>query len=244
VVPEQVPKIRWDEHGTPHSVVFDDQYFCKDNGYEEGIYVCCHGNSLRERFLKLDPGVQGTFVILETGFGTGLDFSCVWELWDQSAPVSWRLHFLSVELYPLSPEEVVRALDRWPSLSIYKTELVQQYRPCIGQVAEMFFREGRVCLTIVFDDVIAGLEKIKEKALAGNGADACFLDGFAPSKNSRMWSPEVFRGIAALSKPGTTFSTFTVAGTVRRGLEACGFVVKKIPGHGKKKQILTGVFEQ
>jgi tRNA 5-methylaminomethyl-2-thiouridine biosynthesis bifunctional protein len=57
-----------------------------------------------------------------------------------------------------------------------------------------------------------------------------------------MWSEEVFKGIATLSKPGTTFSTFTVAGIVRRGLEAQGFVVQKIPGHGKKKQILQGYF--
>ena len=57
-----------------------------------------------------------------------------------------------------------------------------------------------------------------------------------------MWSQVVFQGVAALSKPGTTLSTFTVAGIVRRGLQAQGFVVKKVPGHGKKTQILTAVF--
>ena len=106
----------------------------------------------------------------------------------------------------------------------------------------MAFDDGRVRVTVVFDDAAAGLRRIREGKIAPDGVDACFLDGFAPSKNPAMWSPQVFREVAALSKPGTTFSTFTVAGSVRRGLEACGFSLQKMPGHGKKRQILTGVF--
>jgi len=234
-------RIAWDERGTPRSLPFDDQYFCKDNGYEEGIHVCCHGNSLRERFSGLDPEVKGTFTVLETGFGTGLDFCCAWELWDRCAPGSWTLRFLSVELFPVSPEDMDRALGVWPALLAYKTKLLAQYQPCPGNIQDMVFLEGRVRLTVVFDDAAAGLRRIKEQGLAGQGADACFLDGFAPSKNPRMWSREVFEGVAALSRSGTTFSTFTVAGSVRRGLQAVGFSVRKAPGHGKKKQILTGV---
>lgn len=235
-------KIRWDERGTPHAVDFDDQYFCKDNGYEEGIHVCCHGNALQERFSKLDPRVNGTFTVLETGFGTGLDFCCAWELLDRCAPPSWTLHFVSVELFPVSPQDMDRALGLWPSLSSYKAALLAQYDPALGDISRMSFAAGRVRLTVVIDDVVKGLERIRKEQLAGEGADACFLDGFAPAKNPRMWLPEVFRGVAALSKPGTTFSTFTVAGPVRRGLQACGFTVRKVPGHGKKKQILTGAF--
>ena len=234
--------IFWDEFGTPHSVAFDDQYFCKDNGYEEGIHVCCHGNSLRERFSELDPAQKGTFIILETGFGTGLDFCCAWELWDACAPASWTLSFISVELFPLVPEDMGRALGLWPSLARYRTDLLSQYKVLPHDILQMAFSEGRVHLTLVFDDAAAGLRRIKEEGFAHVGADACFLDGFAPSKNPAMWSQEVFQGVAALSKPGTTLSTFTVAGIVRRGLQAQGFVVKKVPGHGKKKQILTAVF--
>lgn len=241
-MPEHASQIRWNEHGVPHSVAFDDQYFCKDNGYEEGIHVCCHGNSLRGRFLKLDPALKGTFTILETGFGTGLDFCCAWELWDQCAPSSWTLHFLSVELFPLSAEDMARALSLWPSLSAYTAQLLEQYQPCDGKIQDMSLSGGRVRLTLVVDDAAAGLGRIKKENFAPQGADACFLDGFAPSKNPRMWSQEVFNGVAALSRKGTTLSTFTVAGAVRRGLEASGFTVQKIPGHGKKKQILTAVF--
>ncbi len=230
----------WDERGIPHSSIFNDQYFCKDNGYAEGIHVCCHGNNLPERFAKLDPDASGVFTIIETGFGTGLDFCCAWELWDKCAPRSWKLNFISVELYSLLPDEIDRALRLWPSLDAYKKALVAQYVPLPGRAGEMIFDGSRVRLTIFFDDVVLALHRIKEREIAPLGADAWFLDGFGPAKNPRMWSDEVFAAMTKLSRTGTTCSTFTVAGLVRRGLEANGFAVKKIPGHGKKKEMLMG----
>jgi tRNA 5-methylaminomethyl-2-thiouridine biosynthesis bifunctional protein len=236
-------QVTWDEHGMPHSVVFDDKYFCKDCGYEEALYVACQGNRLRERFSALDPAVKGTFTIIETGFGTGLDFCCAWQLWDECAPASWVLHFISVELYPLSAEQVARALGLWPCLSPQKEELVSKYGPVPGGIGHFDLEGGRVGLTIVFDHVVSALASIREKEFAADGADAWFLDGFAPSKNPEMWSDKVFEGMSALSRKGTTLSTFTVAGFVRRGLEACGFEVQRIIGHGVKKNVLTGYFK-
>ncbi len=235
-----IAQVHWDVHGVPYSTVFDDKYFCKDNGYEEARHVGCGGNALQERFSGLDPAAPGTFTIIETGFGTGLDFCCAWELWDQYAPKSWLLRFISIELYPLPLDHLDRALGLWPKLSAYKDELAAQYQPIPGGISDMYFRDHRVHLTIVFDDVVLALQRIKDDGLAGIGADAWFLDGFAPSKNPRMWSSEVLDGVAALSCAGTTFSTFTVAGVVRRGLEARGFVALKSPGHGLKRHILTG----
>ena len=73
--------------------------------------------------------------------------------------------------------------------------------------------------------------------------DAWYLDGFAPAKNPDMWQIELFDTLAKLSKPGTTISTFTSAGIVRRGLIAAGFKMSKVPGPGKKREISFGVKE-
>ncbi|MBF0594352.1 MAG: tRNA (5-methylaminomethyl-2-thiouridine)(34)-methyltransferase MnmD [Candidatus Omnitrophica bacterium] len=235
--------IMWDDCGMPHSVLFDDKYFCRESGYEEALYVACHGNRLRERFSALDSLVTGTFTIIETGFGTGLDFCCAWQLWEECAPRSWSLNFVSLELYPLSAEQIARALDLWPCLSPHKEELAAVYKP-VPDMGVYLLSEGRVRLTIVFDDVLRALRAISEQKLAPNGADAWFLDGFAPSKNPRMWSDGVFEGMARLSRPGTTLSTFTVAGFVRRGLSARGFEVQRVSGHGEKKNVLTGHFKK
>ncbi|MEI9965391.1 MAG: FAD-dependent oxidoreductase [Caulobacteraceae bacterium] len=69
-------------------------------------------------------------------------------------------------------------------------------------------------------------------------ADAWFLDGFSPAKNPQMWSEAVLALVAARSAPGARAATFTVAGAVRRGLQAAGFTVSKQPGFGRKAERL------
>jgi tRNA 5-methylaminomethyl-2-thiouridine biosynthesis bifunctional protein len=73
--------------------------------------------------------------------------------------------------------------------------------------------------------------------------DAWFLDGFAPAKNPEMWTEKLFQTIADLSNTCTTFSTFTAAGIVRRGLTNVGFEVQKVPGFGHKREMLKGEFK-
>ncbi len=236
------PLLTWDTQGLPHSVIFDDKYFCKENGFEETIHVSCKGNALPKRFAKLDPNGKGTFTIIETGFGTGLSFCAAWKVWQKCAPKSWDLHFVSIELYPLPSEDIARALSLWPSLSDYPKLLLAQYKPQKEGMIDLYFKDSRVRLTLVFDDVVVALKNIHRNRLT-QGADAWFLNGFAPAKNPKMWSDEVFEHMAPLSKKGTTLSTFTVAGFVRRGLEAQGFEVAKIKGYGEKKHILTGIFK-
>ncbi len=234
--------IRWDAKGVPHSITFRDKYFCTQNGYEECCYVSDQGNSLRERFLKLDPYVKGTFTIIETGFGSGLSFCCAWQLWEQSAPASWTLHFISIELYPLSSSDLNRALSVWPVLSSYQEALVAQYKPSQSSVEHFYFNNDHIHLTIVFEDVVIALKEIHKQGFAANGADAWLLNGFSPFSNPLMWTTDVFKGMALLSRQGTTLSTFTVAVAVRQGLEAEGFIVEKIPGYGTKRHVLKGFF--
>jgi tRNA 5-methylaminomethyl-2-thiouridine biosynthesis bifunctional protein len=240
--PSSFASVRWDEKNVPYAAAFDDHYFCADNGYEEAVHVGVLGNALPERFRALDPKRPGTFTIIETGFGTGLDLCCAWEAWDAFAPASWALSFVSLELYPVRLEDMARALGAWTRLAKYRKVLLGQYAPVPGGVQKMSFADGRLRLTVVFDEVVSALKRIREEALAPGKADAWFLDGFGPSRNPDMWREEVFAEVAALSHPGTTFSTFTAAGQVRRLLAKYGFTVQKVPAHGKKRQMLTGRF--
>ncbi len=72
--------------------------------------------------------------------------------------------------------------------------------------------------------------------------DAWYLDGFAPARNPDMWQQALFTSLYLLSKPGTTLSTFTSAGFVRRGLTDAGFTINKVPGLGKKRENLSGKY--
>ncbi len=232
-------QLDWDEKGLPRSVQFDDKYFCQENGYRESIHVFCGGNHLGERFEQMGVSDGKTFRIGETGFGTGLNFLSAWQLFDQSAPKDAKLHFISLDQFPLSPDDLRKALKLWPELEIYSQSLIAQYADITADQPHISLQEGRVTLTLVFDHVVSALEKLGVEQFQ---MDAWFLDGFDPAKNPDMWAPEVFRAMAGLSYPGTTVATFTSAGFVRRSLMEAGFQMERAKGFGRKRHMLKGVF--
>jgi len=133
-------------------------------------------------------------------------------------------------------------LGVWAEVIPQADELIANYQVPSDKVGVFNFDRGRVRLTVIFEDIILGLESIAREGLAIPRADALFLDGFSPRKNPEMWTEKVFAGLARLSGPGTTLATFTVAGWVRRGLETQGFKTQKVTGCGCKNQMLEGAF--
>jgi tRNA 5-methylaminomethyl-2-thiouridine biosynthesis bifunctional protein len=94
------------------------------------------------------------------------------------------------------------------------------------------FDQGRVVLTLFFADV----KIARDLQLA---ADAFFLDGFSPAKNPEMWTPALMRSLSRLAARGATAATWSVAGEVRRALQATGFAVKKEKGFASKGEMLV-----
>ncbi|MGN8274022.1 bifunctional tRNA (5-methylaminomethyl-2-thiouridine)(34)-methyltransferase MnmD/FAD-dependent 5-carboxymethylaminomethyl-2-thiouridine(34) oxidoreductase MnmC [Pseudomonas sp. SMN5] len=227
-------QLDWDEHGRPRSRVFDDVYFSDQSGLEETRYVFLEQNNLAERFAALPE--NGRLVIGETGFGTGLNFLCAWQLFEQCAPAGARLHFVSVEKYPLSRQDLQRALALWPGLKLQADQLLAQYIAIHPGFQRLTLADGRVTLTLLIGDALEQLPQLDGQI------DAWFLDGFAPARNPEMWTSELFAELARLAAPGATLSTFTSTGWVRRLLNAAGFKMKRTPGIGHKWEILRGVF--
>jgi len=227
-------QLDWDDQGLPRSRVFDDVYFSNLSGLDETRYVFLEQNALRERFAALPVG--GKLVIGETGFGTGLNFLCAWQLFEQHAVAGARLHFVSVEKYPLSLPDLQRALALWPELKSFADQLLAQYVAIHQGFQRLILDHGRITLTLLIGDVLEQLPQLDAQI------DAWFLDGFAPAKNPDMWTAELFVELARLAAPGSTISTFTSTGWVRRLLNAAGFKMKRTPGIGHKWEILRGVF--
>ncbi|MFW9077850.1 bifunctional tRNA (5-methylaminomethyl-2-thiouridine)(34)-methyltransferase MnmD/FAD-dependent 5-carboxymethylaminomethyl-2-thiouridine(34) oxidoreductase MnmC [Pseudomonas sp. P2757] len=227
-------QLDWDDQGLPRSRVFNDVYFSDLSGLDETRYVFLEQNRLAERFAEL--GSNGRLVIGETGFGTGLNFLCAWQLFEQHAVAGARLHFVSVEKYPLSPADLQRALALWPELKPLADQLLAQYVAIHQGFQRIVLDNGRVTLTLLIGDALEQLPQLDAQI------DAWFLDGFAPAKNPDMWTAELFAELARLAAPGSTISTFTSTGWVRRLLNAAGFKMKRTPGIGHKWEILRGAF--
>jgi len=237
----QTAKIHYNEQGTPVSDQFGDVYFSNESGLEETQYVFLRQNCLPERWLEHPAAF---FHIIETGFGTGLNFLLAWHHFRQAMALApamrcQRLYFSSFEKYPMTRADLALALQQWPTLAPLATELLAYYPPALPGCHRLVLDQGRVILDLWLGDVLDSMPQLSGQ----NSADAWFLDGFAPSKNPQMWQPELFSQMARLSKPGCTVATFTSAGLVRRGLSEAGFVVRKIKGYGRKREMSVGTFE-
>ena len=224
------PDLDWSRPGTPAARGFDDIYFSTDGGLQETQSVFLHGCGMPEIW-----NGRKVFTIAELGFGTGLNFLAARQMWDTHSPDDARLHFVSIEKYPLDQDQLRMTLGHWPELAPYADELIARWP---GRVRGMHRIEfGRVVLTLVHDDISAALDQLSMQA------DAWFLDGFSPAKNPDMWTPEVMQKIAGLSAPGARLATFSVAGHIRSSLSAAGFTVEKKPGFGRKRHRLEARFD-
>lgn len=220
--------------GVPFAEDFADAYCSDAGGLAESDYVFLQQNGLP---LRWQSHTQPVFHIIETGFGTGTNFLLTWLRFCQFKQLypnasCQRLHFTSIEKYPLTPADLQQALAIHPQLQPYAQQLLQQYPLCIEGCHRLMFEQGGVILDLWLGDVSAVMPNLA-------AADAVFLDGFAPSKNPQMWQPSLFSALAALSHSSTTIATFTAAGSVKRGLEQAGFTVKKVKGFGRKREMIT-----
>lgn len=218
--------------GAPYSDYFDDIYFSKDDGLAETQHVFLNGNNLPATWQGKE-----SFSIFETGFGTGLNFFAVWDLFEKNADENQTLDFVSIEKYPLSPETIKKALEPWSALFKDKIETLCNLYPIRMRGTHRIKISKRVTLTLIFDDVNDALPTLT------SCFDCWFLDGFTPAKNPDMWSQDLFEQMARLSKSNASFATFTAAGDVRRGLQAVGFDVQKSKGFGHKRDMIVGTFQ-
>jgi tRNA 5-methylaminomethyl-2-thiouridine biosynthesis bifunctional protein len=225
------PGLVWRDRGTPASNRFGDIYFSSEDGLAESRHTFLAGNGLPEAWSG-----RAQFVIAETGFGTGLNFLATWKTWRETATPNAVLHYLAVEGFPLSREQLGDCLAPWNELTAYSDALLAAYPPVHDGFHRVWFDQGRVALTLMIGEAAEVLAEAEAQV------DAWFLDGFAPSRNPEMWSPEVFAEVARLSAPGASLATFTVARPVRQDLAMAGFTLEKRPGYGRKREMLTGRF--
>ncbi|APD94543.1 methyltransferase [Alteromonas mediterranea] len=237
-------QVHFNESGTPVADHFDDVYFSNDSGIDETQHVFVAGNDLLERWQQWR---NPTFVIAETGFGTGLNFLVAMRAFNEfkatnpNHPLK-HLYFITTEKFPLPQQDMQRALEAFPALKDEAQALASLYPMGLEGCHRLHFDNHSTTLDLWIGDVH---ELLPQWHSPVNGLiDAWFLDGFAPSKNPDMWTDVLFSQMARLSKTGTTFGTFTAAGIVKRGLAGVGFDIKKRKGFGRKRDMLTGVFNQ
>jgi tRNA 5-methylaminomethyl-2-thiouridine biosynthesis bifunctional protein len=225
-MPEALVAARLAFHdGIPFSERYGDVYHSGAGGPAQSGHVFLAGNSLPQRWAG-----RRRFVILETGFGLGVNFLVTLRAWRQDPHRSARLHFVSIEKHPFTLADLQTAHAAYPELHDEAAELHARWPVLVPGAHRLEF--GGAVLTLFFGDI----KLARDLRLL---ADAFYLDGFAPAKNPEMWTPQTLRALSRLAAPGATAATWSVAGSLRAALEETGFRVEKRPGFGEKREMLV-----
>ncbi|MBU1396462.1 MAG: bifunctional tRNA (5-methylaminomethyl-2-thiouridine)(34)-methyltransferase MnmD/FAD-dependent 5-carboxymethylaminomethyl-2-thiouridine(34) oxidoreductase MnmC, partial [Gammaproteobacteria bacterium] len=122
--------------GAPDSAV------CGDIGQARHVFL--QGCGLPEKWAGREA-----FVVLETGFGSGLNFLATWAAWRADPARAARLHFLSVEKHPFRADDLARLHARWPECAALSSELRANWPTLTPGFHRIALDGGRVQLTLM-----------------------------------------------------------------------------------------------
>jgi tRNA 5-methylaminomethyl-2-thiouridine biosynthesis bifunctional protein len=225
----ETERLAFDATGAPFSERYGDVYASRDGALAQARHVFLGGNDLPQRWRD-----RAQFVIIETGFGLGTNFLATWQAWRDDPQRCERLHFVSVELHPVGAGDLVNTVPA--ELRPLARELAARWPLPLPGLHRIEFEAGRVVLTLALGDA----REVVPQLVCG--ADAFYLDGFAPARNPRMWELALIKALARLARPGATLATWTAARAVRDALAGCGFEVALRAGFGRKREMLAARF--
>lgn len=221
----------FDAENRPISPLFGDIYHTNAGALQQAESVFLAGNGLPQGWRN-----RHNFVILELGFGFGVNFLATLKAWKNDAESPKFLEYFAIEKFPLKINDFLHfhPLKNFKELD----EIAAQYPPAAAGFYTLTFEHGNkhCLLRLILGDVEKFLPTLDAKI------DAIFLDGFSPAKNPEMWTENVAKALWRLSFYGTTLASWSVSGAVRRNLESSEFALKKEKGLGQKRERLTGFF--
>lgn len=227
-------ELEYTPDGTPWSAAFGDIYHSRSGGLEQARHVFLGGNQLLGEAARWCD--QQRFVIVETGFGLGLNFLATWQAWRQQERRPRRLIYIAFEKHPFCRDDLQQLHGQWPELAELATQLHAQWPQLLPGAHRLSLDAEQVVLLLFFGAAESQLPRLRAKV------DAFYLDGFAPERNPELWSPRIYSSLARLANTGATLATWSAAGHIRRALRDSGFHIAKRPGFGSKRDMTAGCF--
>lgn len=210
-------KITSDGSSTIHIPEWNEQYHSKHGAIQEAYHV----------FIKhgLNEITKENVHILEIGFGTGLN--CFITYLEHSKPI----YYTGVEAYPISLGEMEQ-LNYVQQLKANKQkDIFEKIHTCsweeMHEIEDQFYVTKRKQL----------FQEITDK----NVYDLVYFDAFGARVQPELWTEDIFRRMYEAMKLDAILVTYAAKGSVRRAMQACGFVVERLPGPPGKREMLRGV---
>lgn len=198
----------------------DEHYHSVNGALREAIHIFIQAGlrSLEKDFVR----------IAEVGFGTGLNAFLTLKEVEQNQ--SHHIDYYTIEKYPL-PMNTIQALNYgeliWQEHQELFTALHAADWNCEQKITDRFS--------------LHKIEGDSNTCELPDQIDLIYFDAFAPEKQPEMWNQAIYDRLYAHTASGGVIVTYCAKGVVRRGMQAAGFEMSRLPGPPGKRHILRGI---
>lgn len=197
-------------------VDIDEQYHSKHGAIQEAYHVFIkHGLDL----------FTDEISILEIGFGTGLNgFISFLE----SQKRHLIIDYVGIEAYPISKEE-------FKSLN-FVTELHAEHQKEVFDT--MYEAPWGKKISINSNFYLTKRQQFFKDITDVNMFNLIYFDAFGARVQPELWGEPIFKIMYKALKNKGVLVTYSAKGSVRRALQAVGFIVERLPGPPGKREML------
>lgn len=209
---------------TIHLPQWDEQYHSKHGAVQEAQHV----------FIKMglnyfvEQNETAEIKILEIGFGTGLNAFITFLQLEQ---VQRKISYTGVEAFPVESSEIEK-LNYAEILSAEdKAEILTEMHKISWE------KETAISENFRLQKKKMRFEDIDDK----KAFHLIYFDAFGARVQPELWTEVLFKKMFAALMPGGVLVTYAAKGSVRRAMQAVGFVVERLPGPPGKREMLRAV---
>lgn len=195
-------------------------------------YHSIHGAVNEAYHVFIDMGLsyitKKTVAILEIGFGTGLNALITMVECEKNGQ---KVDYTGIEAYPITTKELVE-------LDYIETLGIDRFKQPFDKMHQSSWEEKTI-LTPYFT-----IEKQK-KEFQGiydlNCYDLIYFDAFGARVQPELWTERIFSKMYRALKNNGVLVTYSAKGSVRRAMQAAGFLVERLPGPPGKREMIRAL---
>lgn len=196
-------------------------------------YHSTHGAIQESQHVFIQAGLlpllheYSTLRVFEMGFGTGLNALLTLQ---QAVNCNRPVHYTTAELYPLQAHE-------YNTLNYCTLLQAPQMQPYFTAMHQAWNKETAIHPLFTLHKLQQSIEDVNLPAKC----HLVYYDAFAPDDQPALWTEKIFAQMFAMLENNGILVTYCSKGSVRRALQAAGFMVAKLPGPPGKREITRAV---
>ncbi|WP_397445357.1 tRNA (5-methylaminomethyl-2-thiouridine)(34)-methyltransferase MnmD [Polaribacter sp. R77954] len=212
---------------TIHLPDWNEQYHSKHGAIQEAYHVFIRAG-LDKVQQEITTIAQPNLSILEIGFGTGLNAFITFLEAQKNKHI---LNYIGVEAYPVNAEEIQKLN--------YVAELHATNFQSIFDAMHQVSWDEKHQISDTFS--LLKRKQFFEDIEDTNTFDLIYFDAFGATNQPELWTEAIFLKMYEALKGEGVLVTYSAKGSVRRAMQAVGFVVERLPGPPGKREMLRAI---